>query len=60
MPMTSTSLSSSAPSTEASQKEQKLEKVVMIAPKERNSNNKDDLETQVHGNTDFEGTNNID
>ena len=47
MPMTSTSLSSSAPSTKMPQKEQKLEKVVMIAPKEPTSNNKDDIETQV-------------
>ena len=42
--MTSTFRSLSAPSAEAPQKEQKVERVAMIAPKELTSNIKDDIE----------------
>ena len=60
IPMTSSSLSSSTPSTAAPQKEQKVERVVMIAPKELTSNIKDDIEEQVHGKDDFKGSPHID
>ena len=60
MPLTSTSLSPSAPSTATPQKGQKLEKAVMIAPKELTLHNKDDIEMQVHSNIDFVSANNID
>ena len=54
------SSSTSSPSIEEPQKEQKVEREVMMAPQAKAIGLKDDIEGQVHGKDDFVGTTTID